>query len=161
MAPPTNHKESELSGRLQRLHHSPYVVFLINLHTSGCCCELLIVNNMSGCSNIEASTRRLIVGNIEKRNLREKEPFELLILTCKVWQLIKNVSRLNSLLTHFFIHFLYSLLFQDNKLFDAVSELRHEILVLTIQNEKLRQEGLQLQSGSSDSKAHPEKSSVW
>lgn len=36
---------------------------------------------------------------------------------------------------------------EDNKLFDSVSELRHEILVLTIHNEKLRQEGLQLQAG--------------
>lgn len=49
----------------------------------------------------------------------------------------------------------------DNKLFDAVSELRHEILLLTIQNEKLKQESLQLQNGqgSFDGKL-PEKSSV-
>lgn len=49
----------------------------------------------------------------------------------------------------------------DNKLFDAVSELRHEILLLTIQNEKFKQESLQLQNvqGSSEGKA-PEKSSV-
>ena len=51
------------------------------------------------------------------------------------------------------------LFFLDNKLFDAVSELRHEILLLTIQNEKLRQESLQNGQGSSEGKA-PEKSSV-
>ena len=46
-------------------------------------------------------------------------------------------------------------LFLDTKVFDAVSELRHELFRLTIQNEKLRQEGLHIQG--SDSKA-PEKS---
>lgn len=49
----------------------------------------------------------------------------------------------------------------DNKLFDAVSELRHEILLLTIQNEKFKQESLQHQTlpGSAEGKA-TEKSSV-
>jgi len=42
--------------------------------------------NMAGgtsYSNIDLSIRRQIVKNIEKRNLREKEPFEVLIGTCK------------------------------------------------------------------------------
>ena len=37
----------------------------------------------TGCSSVDLSIRRLIVKNIEKRNLREKEPFEVLIETCK------------------------------------------------------------------------------
>ncbi len=35
-------------------------------------------------SNIELSIRRVIVKEIEKRNYREKEPFEVLIATCKL-----------------------------------------------------------------------------
>lgn len=49
--------------------------------------------------------------------------------------------------------------FLDNRLFDAVSELRHENLSLTLQNEKLRQENLQSGPGSSDSRG-TEKASV-
>ncbi|XP_032795920.2 autophagy-related protein 16-1 [Daphnia magna] len=79
-------------------------------------------------SNIELSIRRVIFKEIEKRNYREKEPFEILISTY-------------------------------NKLFDAVSELRHEILLLTIQNEKLRQENLQNGQGTLEGKV-TEKSSV-
>lgn len=82
----------------------------------------------TGYSNVDLSIRRLIVKSIEKRNLREKEPFEVLIGTY-------------------------------NRLFDAVSELRHDNLSLTLQNEKLRQEGLQSGPGSSDSRGS-EKSSV-
>ena len=37
----------------------------------------------AGYSNIEVSIRRVIVKEIEKRNYREKEPFEVLIATCK------------------------------------------------------------------------------
>ena len=37
----------------------------------------------TGYSNVDLSIRRLIVKSIEKRNLREKEPFEVLIGTCK------------------------------------------------------------------------------
>ncbi|EFX75688.1 hypothetical protein DAPPUDRAFT_306657 [Daphnia pulex] len=80
-------------------------------------------------SNIELSIRRVIVKEIEKRNYREKEPFEVLIATY-------------------------------NKLFDAVSELRHEILLLTIQNEKLRQESLQNGQGLCEGNKAPEKSSI-
>ena len=53
----------------------------------------------------------------------------------------------------------YHHIFSDNRLFDAVSELRHDNLSLTLQNEKLRQEGLQSGPGSSDSRGS-EKSSV-
>ena len=65
----------------------------------------------------------------------------------------------------FFLLNLYILLFSfnldriDNKLFDAVSELKHEIFQITVQNEKLRQESYQLQGSPSDAKAS-EKSTV-
>ena len=35
-------------------------------------------------SNIELSIRRVIVKEVEKRNYREKEPFEVLIATCEL-----------------------------------------------------------------------------
>jgi hypothetical protein len=42
-------------------------------------------------SNIELSIRRVIVKEIEKRNYREKEPFEVLIATCKLMvDILKN-----------------------------------------------------------------------
>lgn len=47
----------------------------------------------------------------------------------------------------------------DNKLFDAVSELKHELLLLTIQNEKLKQEGVHVQNGTGDGK-NSDKASV-
>jgi hypothetical protein len=41
-------------------------------------------------SNIELSIRRVIVKEIEKRNYREKEPFEVLIATCKLLVVLIN-----------------------------------------------------------------------
>lgn len=48
------------------------------------CFGCKIVNMAGGLaySNIELSIRRVIFKEIEKRNYREKEPFEVLISTC-------------------------------------------------------------------------------
>lgn len=135
-----------------------------SIHLFGC---LQIIINMAGgtgYSNIELSIRRVIVKEIEKRNYREKEPFEVLIATCKffpslIYFFIVLIFCPSTWKKNFVSFQISTFNILDNKLFDAVSELRHEILLLTIQNEKLKQESLQLQNGPSEGKA-PEKSSV-